>query len=84
LPQPNNRASAPGSASLDAEQARQRIEAKGYQNVSGLEQDPRKIWRGHASAKDGSPVNVVLDLAGNIYSEPNRLYIRIERAPYKR
>ena len=70
----------PGSAGLDVDQATQRIEAKGYQNVSGLVQDQRKIWRGQASAKDGSPVNVILDLEGNIYSEPNRLYIRIEPA----
>ena len=84
LQPPKNRAAVPGSASLDVDQATQRIEAKGYQNVSGLVQDQRKIWRGQASAKDGSPVNVILDLEGNIYSEPNRLYIRIEPAPYKR
>ena len=84
LSPPKNRAAMPGAATLDEDQARQRIEAKGYQNVAGLVQDQRKIWRGQASAKDGSPVSVILDLEGNIYSEPNRLYIRIERAPYQR
>lgn len=84
LPKSTNPAAALGSASLDADQAKQRIEAKGYQNVSGLMQDLRKIWRGQASMKDGSPVNVILDLEGNVYSEPSSLFIRIERAPLRK
>jgi hypothetical protein len=53
----------------DEAQAKSRIEAKGYLNVSGLQKDDRGIWRGQAILKDGRPVTVVLDLQGNIYSE---------------
>jgi hypothetical protein len=58
----------PGAASLDETQARLRIEAKGYLNVSGLQKDHHGIWRGRAIMKDGTPVTVILDLEGNIYS----------------
>jgi len=34
--------------------------------------------------KDGRPVDVILDLEGNIYSELSRLYIRIEPPPSNR
>jgi peptidase YpeB-like protein len=71
----------PGSASLDEDQAKLRIEAKGYLNISKLEKDKRGIWRGNATMKDGRSVEVTLDLEGNIYSEPSTLYIRIEPAP---
>jgi Peptidase propeptide and YPEB domain len=85
FPNPTNRAALPGSASLDEEQAKLQIEAKGYLDVSNLEQDSRGIWRGNATMKDGRRVDVTLDLAGNIYSEwKSRLYIRIRpvRRPY--
>jgi hypothetical protein len=71
---------APGSLALDEQQAKSRIEAKGYLHLSKLQQDPRGIWRGTADLKDGRAVNVVLDLEGNIYSNPSTLYIRIEPA----
>jgi hypothetical protein len=58
----------PGAESLDETQARLRIEAKGYSNVSGLQKDHRGIWRGTAIMKDGTPVTVILDLEANIYS----------------
>ena len=78
FPSRTNRPALPGSASLDEDQARLRIEAKGYLDVSDLEQDNRGIWRGYATMKDGRPVEVTLDLEGNIYSEfRSRLYIRI-------
>lgn len=78
FPSPTNRPALPGSASLDEKQARSRIEAKGYLDISDLEQDNRGIWRGYATMKDGKPVEVTLDLEGNIYSEfRSRLYIRI-------
>lgn len=35
-----------GANSLSGDQAKSRIEAKGYLNISGLEQDNRGIWRG--------------------------------------
>jgi hypothetical protein len=78
FPNQTNRAASPGSASLDEDEAKLRIEAKGYLDVSDLEQDSRGIWRGNATMKDGKQVDVTLDLEGNIYSEwRSRLYIRI-------
>jgi len=59
----------PSSDSLNEDQAKSRIEAKGYSNLSGLQKDNRGIWRGKATMKDGRSVAVILDLAGNIYSE---------------
>jgi hypothetical protein len=82
FPNPTNRPALPGSASLDEDQAKLRIEAKGYLDVSGLEKDSRGIWRGKAIMKDGRPVDVILDIEGNIYSEwRSRLYIRIYPPP---
>jgi hypothetical protein len=60
-----------GANSLNEDQAKLRIEAKGYLNVSGLQKDSRGIWRSKATMKDGRPVAVTLDLEGNIYSELN-------------
>lgn len=57
--------------SLNEDQAKSRIEAKGYLNVTRLQKDSRGIWRGEATMKDGRPVFVILDLEGNIYSELN-------------
>jgi hypothetical protein len=81
FPNPTNRPALPGSANLDEDQAKSRIEAKGYLNVSKLEKDRRGIWRGKATMNDGRPVDVTLDLEGNIYSELSRLHIRIEPPP---
>ena len=78
FPNPINRPALPGSAGLDEDQAKLRVEARGYLNVSRLEKDGRGIWRGKASMKDGRSVDVTLDLDGNIYSELSRLYIRIQ------
>jgi hypothetical protein len=50
---------------LTADQARSQIEAEGYSKVSGLQKNDKGIWRGKA-VKDGSPVNVTLDAAGNV------------------
>jgi len=75
------RAALPGAASLSEEEAKSRIESKGYLEVSRLEKDTRGIWRGKASMRDGRSVDVILDLEGNVYSELSSLYIRIERAP---
>lgn len=47
------------------DQAMSQIEAKGYSNVSGLRKDAEGIWRGKAE-KDGLPVNVTLDVKGNV------------------
>lgn len=80
-PRPNRRPGLPGAASLNESEARARIEAKGYLNISGLVQDHHGIWRGEAAMKDGRSVDVVLDLEGNVYSELSTLHIRIEPAP---
>ena len=71
----NSKAASEGADSLDEDQARLRIEAKGYLDVSGLQKDSRGIWRGKGTLKDGKPVYVTLDLEGNIYSELDRLVI---------
>jgi len=79
------RAESEGSESLNEDQALLRIGAKGYLNISGLEKDKRGIWRGKATLDDGRPVDVTLDLEGNIYSVPSsRLRIRIEPPPSNR
>jgi hypothetical protein len=79
------RAESEGSESLNEDQALLRIGAKGYLDISGLEKDKRGIWRGKATLDDGRPVDVTLDLEGNIYSVPrSRLRIRIEPAPSNR
>ena len=68
FPKMENRRTSPGAASLGEDQVKSRIEGKGYSNVSGLQKDNHGIWRGKAIMKDGSPVAVILDLEGNIYS----------------
>lgn len=83
VPKPTYRAALPGSASLNEQEAKSRIESKGYVDVSGLEKDKRGIWRGKATMTDGRSVDVVLDLEGNIYSELTTLFIRIEPAPFR-
>lgn len=60
-----------GAKHLNEDQARSRIQAKGYADVYGLQRDSRGVWRGRATMKDGRSVVVVLDLEGNIYSELN-------------
>jgi len=66
-----------GANSLDEDQAKQLVEAKGYSKVSGLQKDSRGIWRAAATLKDGRPVKVILDLDGNIYSLPPSGEIRV-------
>jgi hypothetical protein len=83
FPRTTNRQAVPGPADLDEDHVRSQIEAKGYKNISGLQKDTHGIWRGRGTTGDGRAVSVVLDLEGNIYSEPSRLYIRIEPAPYR-
>ena len=79
------RAKSEGSEGLNEDQALLRIGAKGYLDISGLEKDKRGIWRGKAILDDGRPVDVTLDLEGNIYSVPSsRLRIRIEPPPSNR
>jgi len=69
FPNATNRQALPGADSLNRDQAKLRIEAKGYLNVSELQKDNHGIWRGKATMKNGRSVAVILDLDGNIYSE---------------
>jgi hypothetical protein len=54
-----------GANSFTEAQARSRIEAHGYINVTGLKKDDKSIWRGKAT-KGGATVDVALDYQGNI------------------
>lgn len=51
-----------------ADQARLKIEANGYLNVSGLRKDSKGEWQGTAT-KDGLPVRIRIDSEGKV--EPN-------------
>jgi hypothetical protein len=64
----NPRAPAAGANSFTEGQAKSRIEAAGYSNVSGLIKDKDGIWRGRAF-KGGSPVDVALDFQGNVVAK---------------
>ncbi len=54
-----------GANSFTESQARSRLEAHGYTNVSALTEDDQSIWRGKAT-KDGTVVDVAVDYQGNI------------------
>jgi len=49
-------------------QAKAKIEASGYTNISGLNKDSYGVWHGKAQ-KDGNPVNISLDSQGNVKTE---------------
>jgi putative membrane protein len=63
----NPGAPAPGANSFTEGQAKTRIEARGYANVSGLAKDEKGLWHGKAM-KDGKATNVALDYQGNVVS----------------
>jgi hypothetical protein len=52
-----------GRNSFTEGQARSRIEANGFADVSGLQKDDTGVWRGKAK-KDGKAVDVALDFQG--------------------
>jgi len=54
-----------GANSFTEAQAKSRIEAQDYRNVSALQKDERGIWRGTAM-KDGRSVAVSVDYQGNV------------------
>lgn len=64
----NPGAPAAGANSFTEGQAKSRIEAAGYSNVSGLTKDKDGIWRGKG-AKGGSTHNVSLDYQGNVVAK---------------
>jgi hypothetical protein len=65
---PNPGAPVAGANSFTEGQAKSRIEAKGFQNVSELRKDASGVWRGKAM-QGGKSVNVSLDFQGNVVSE---------------
>src|SRR5437588_9110723 len=61
----NPGAPAAGANSFTEGQAKSRIEAAGYSNISGLTKDKDGIWRGRAF-RGGATVDVGLDYQGNV------------------
>ncbi|SHO61152.1 Peptidase propeptide and YPEB domain-containing protein [Pseudoxanthobacter soli DSM 19599] len=57
---------AEGANSFTEAQAKERIEEKGFSNVSGLTKDNSGVWRGTAQ-KNGMPVDVAIDYQGNVF-----------------
>jgi protein CpxP len=58
----------PGANSFTESEARSRIEANGYSDVTDLQKDEQSIWRGKAM-KDGKSVSVSLDFQGHVVAE---------------
>jgi hypothetical protein len=61
----NPGAPAAGANSFTEAQAKSRIEAAGFSNISGLAKDKDGVWRGKAS-KGGTTVSVAVDFQGNV------------------
>jgi len=63
-----NTATAPvaGANSFTEGEAKSRIEARGFANVSQLRKDEQGIWRGKAQ-RNGAMVDVALDFQGNVF-----------------
>jgi hypothetical protein len=54
-----------GQNSFTEDQAKSRIEAAGYTDVTGLKLDDQGVWRATAK-KDGKDTGVSLDFQGNV------------------
>lgn len=61
----NSNAPVAGRNSFTEGQAKSRIEAAGYSEVSGLQKDDSGVWRGKAT-KAGKQSEVSLDFQGNV------------------
>ena len=57
-----------GANSFTEGQAKSKIEAAGYTNVSELKKDDNGIWTGSAT-KSGKKANVRLDFQGNVVTK---------------
>lgn len=55
----------PGANSFTEGQAKSRLEANGYSNISGLKKDDSGVWRATAT-HSGAQVDVTVDYRGNI------------------
>ena len=64
----NPGAPAAGANSFTEGQAKSRIQARGYGNVTGLAKDEKGLWHGMAM-KDGKQVRVALDYQGNVVAQ---------------
>ncbi|MDO9707156.1 hypothetical protein [Paracraurococcus lichenis] len=64
-------APAPGANSFTEGQAKSRIEAAGFTNVSDLQKDDQGVWRGKAQ-RSGQQVSVALDYQGNVVPNAGR------------
>ena len=58
----------PGANSFTEAQARSRLEAQGFGNVTELRKDDQGIWRGKAQ-KDGKSVSVGIDYKGTVQTQ---------------
>ena len=68
-PSANNPAApVPGANSFTEGQAKSKIEANGFTDVSGLKKDDNGVWIGSAT-KGGQKVNVKLDFQGNVVTQ---------------
>lgn len=69
MPAPNaeadKNAPLPGANSFTEGQAKSRLEANGYSDVTGLKKDENGVWKGMAT-HTGAKVNVSVDYRGNI------------------
>lgn len=57
-----------GANSFTEGQAKDRVLARGYTDVSTLKKDDAGIWRGTANM-DGKPVGIAVDFKGNVVSD---------------
>ena len=57
-----------GANSFTEGQAKSKIEANGYTNVSSVKKDDNGIWTGSAN-KGGQKVNVKVDFQGNVVTQ---------------
>lgn len=55
----------PGANSFTEGQARSRLEANGYSDITGLKKDDQGVWRGQA-VHAGQKVGIGVDYRGNI------------------
>jgi opacity protein-like surface antigen len=62
---PNPGAPVAGANSFTEGQAKSRIEANGFTNVSDLKKDDAGVWRGKAS-KNNQSMDVSVDFQGNV------------------
>jgi hypothetical protein len=61
----NSAAPVPGANSFTEGQAKSKIEAAGYTDVSGLKKDANGVWTGSAT-QAGKKVTVKVDFQGNV------------------